>query len=241
MEKPFQSKQKKEVFIMTNKNQKGISLILCASILLTGCSSSNNNPAETEPLSISETESASIAETDSFAEEYADIVAKIKEMNDSSKYVISVVDGIWDEFGADYVMSILQTITSCTSEESLKNALISSRWIVAQALCPSAVDESTADIKPGAHTQVYNKAKEFNDRISNIADNKDEVDALIKEMRNKYSEHSDEISKLHDYYVESTLLADFALKPEGSLLNYRSSFEEMKQNINRAEKYADIY
>lgn len=226
---------------MKNHSKKGISFILCASILLAGCSNSDKTPNETSQTSITEAEQTSVTETDTFAEEYRDIVGKIKEMNNSSKYVIGVVDSIWDEFGADYVMSILQVIISCTSEDNLRNGAITSRWMIAKALCPSAVDESTGDIKSGAYTQVYNKAKEFNDSISNISDTRDEVDALIKEMRNKYSEHSDEINLLHEYYVESTLMAELALSPDGSLLTYRSSFDEMKTNISRAEKYADIY
>lgn len=220
---------------MTNKSKICISLILCSSMLLAGCG--NNTSANTGTTLNVATES----EKDVFAEEYKNAVSKIKEMNTSSEYLIGVIDSIWEEFGADYVMTTIKTIVSCTSEESLKNASVPTRWLIAKALYPDTVDESTADIKAGFDSVVYKKVEQFNNNIDIISNNKEEVDILIKEMRNTYSEHSDEIGKLHEYYVESALLAELALAPDGSLLTYRSSFSEMKDNISRAEKYADIY
>lgn len=92
-------------------------------------------------------------------------------------------------------------------------------------------------------TAVHNLFEDssFSSKIRSIENNQDEVQALMKELKNpprEYEEAYDKISELYDAYTE---LTELVTSPSGSLQTFSSNFEEVDSEIVKCYKAMSIY
>ena len=81
----------------------------------------------------------------------------------------------------------------------------------------------------------------FSSKISDIEDNQDAVNMLMKELKNppdEYKEAYDAISDLYNAYIS---LTNCATDPSGSLQTYSSTFNDADTNMLNAYKAMQLY
>ena len=82
----------------------------------------------------------------------------------------------------------------------------------------------------------------YQNALENVSNSNTEINEAIKTLRVNYPDHSADIDKLHNYYIESSYLAEFAPEPIVEQFDeYRSKYNEMVEKIKSVEKYADLY
>lgn len=81
----------------------------------------------------------------------------------------------------------------------------------------------------------------FQSKISKIRDNQEEVNGLMKELRDppeKYEEAYDQIKAYYDVYLEFT---DMVIDPTGSLTSFSSAFNDADSRAVKAYRMMKLY
>lgn len=115
------------------------------------------------------------------------------------------------------------------------------------------------DEKTDKYTKINGKFNEdFNDSlnillndpdfiktIEDIKQNDNEINSLMKYMKNPPKEWSDAYKDLQDYYCSYTTLVSLCTEPRGSLNTYSSNFskadEDVIKSFNKMKLYIDEY
>lgn len=227
-----------------------VALMLLSCIFLTSCSDENVQSSEyTE-----------------YSNEYSAIFEKIKTMNSDSEYMVGVYEECWSKYiidvksfagdisliygSPDDFMYLYDDVKLCTPPQSEEDRYITgidlydsaTKARIARAVCPEALNEDKTDIISGTEDMVNAACGKYQEKLESIPNANAEIKEAIKALRVNYPDNSADTDKLHDYYIESSYLAEFAPEPiVDELDEYRNKYNEMIEKINTAEKHADLY
>ena len=81
----------------------------------------------------------------------------------------------------------------------------------------------------------------FRNQISNIADNQDIVNTLMKELRNPPDEYKDAYNAISDFYNAYISLTNCVTNPSGSLQTYSNTFNDTDTKTLNAYKAMELY
>lgn len=111
----------------------------------------------------------------------------------------------------------------------------------------SITDEYTKDSKGNFYddfnTSLANlmTSDSFISDIGDINENQEQVQSLMKDMKNPPEEYEDAYDALKDFYDAYTKLVNLAIDPSGNLSSYTSSFNEADNETLNAYKAALLY
>lgn len=186
--------------------------------------------------------------------EYCDLVSRIKEMNENSDIITSQIYEIWDFIGVELISEALICIRGITDEAPLEAYKLSqagedSDWddywkspvaVVKYTLYED--DRLYEDFNEETIADTVSTCIAFN-TICNAIDSEntalaDDVKAFKKSCSDEYKEAMD---NMNEWYLESSLYADFALNESGSLTSYRAQKDEYAEKMTRYQKIAESY
>lgn len=187
-----------------------------------------------------------IAEENEFRRTYASLNKRLTEMNTLCDSINSSIQIIWDNVGSDIFYAYLDTLLTMSSpeeEEAVRNdwyqdnqtfAMIQRAWTGKSLV---TYHYSSSEIK-----EIIDKSVDFSKNYDRVEVLNETLGDDVKEFRNKFSsKHQREVDNLNDWYLESSLYAEFALYPSGYLSNYKSQCDEYALNISRYSKIAESY
>ena len=186
--------------------------------------------------------------------EYCDLVSLIKEMNENSDMITSQIYDIWDFVGVDLVGYALTCIRGITDEAPLEAYKLSQNgessdwddyWYTVVGVVKYTLyedDRLYEDFNEETIADTVSTCIAFNViceaiDIENTALAND-IKAFKKSCSDKYTEAMD---NMDEWYLESSLYAEFALNESGSLTSYRTQKDEYDVKIKRYQKIAESY
>ena len=187
--------------------------------------------------------------------QFASLTERLSELNHHCDTVSGVIYQIWDNVGASDFYTYFNSVLMLQSEEaleSLKNyhsqqSSGQNGWIVPVALAGKALapelygdimklsindDEQISDIVQmcSAFNSIYNILLTASDELS------EDISAFIKEYKTDFQEESE---LLREWNLESSMYAEFAYEPSGSLASYRNEMNEYQDAMSRFQKEAE--
>lgn len=186
--------------------------------------------------------------------EYCALVSRIKELNENSDMITSQIYEIWDFVGVDLVSYALICLRGITDETPLE------AYKLSQAGKESDWDDYWKDPVAVVKYTLYEDDKIYKNLNENtIADTVsaciafnticDAIDSEntaladdVKSFKNNCSDkYKDAMDNMSEWYLESSLYADFALNESGSLTSYREQKDEYGEKMKRYQKIAESY
>lgn len=104
-------------------------------------------------------------------------------------------------------------------------------------------DESTYDfgVRTGAVEKAYDFCKKLQDERSYLSNVQETLETQMMDFKEKYGDsHADAFSSLKDYYLETISYAEFAIEPSGTAIEFSSTCDEYKRNIEKLASKAKI-
>ena len=200
-----------------------------------------------------------------FRGEYNALVDRLTKMNESCDHVTSMVYTIWDNVGASDFLSAYDTLRLLENEEAVElcKAAISedpsydpNDWKLFPADVGMALDSSIDREDPLAQLRYIQDVKEdeekcnailsicyeFNGHFNLMLSENETLGADIKALREKYPDlHTDQITTLNEWFIESSLYAEFAAEPSGTLNSYSSDITDYQETMSRFQKTVASY
>lgn len=178
-----------------------------------------------------------------FETQYYELVNQVLQLNYDCDYVTSCIATMWDNVGADNLNTCLTAVLALKNEDVLSvwesKYLLSWRlgasWAFGYAefgQFPSESDYDAIDDACFAFNAVYDE----------IEDENYNVGEAVREFRDLYTDtHEKEVTTLDEWYIQTSLYADLALEPSGSLASYRSEVSGYQSDREYYTKVVDSY
>lgn len=165
-----------------------------------------------------------------FEEEYMEIKNQIDEMNTNSDYIVGVTYLVWQDRGPDNVFSYLSAMAAVSSEDGFRSTRAYN------------YKEQLKNVFGCTENTLIEYCINYHDSVLFVSETNKTLLDSIKDFRVKYDDYNlSNVDVLYDYFIESSSYADFALIPDGTLIQYGSSASTYQNDINKLEKRADLY
>lgn len=187
-----------------------------------------------------------IAEESEFREAYTSLKDQITGMNTLCDSINSSIQIIWDNVGSEVFYAYLDTMLTLSSqdaEDAVRKdwyrdnqtfAMIQYAW-EGKSLVNYHYDQDEI-------TEIIDKSVDFSKSYESAEALNETLSDDVKAFRDKYSsKHQRETDNMNDWYLESSLYAEYALYPSGYLSTYKSQCDEYALNISRYSKIAESY
>lgn len=226
-------------------NSKIVAIALFSCLILSGCA--KDTPQKQASCVEQPTQ------TLEYADEYSAIFDKIKTMNNDSAELVSIYDAAWTKF--QYTISDSNSLSFISDLFSYaidfdpnKRGIdtYTKEWKdkITMALCPSSVivSESGYISAAGRDNEVNAAGTKYQNLLKTIPQANEEINEAIKQLRINYPDKTTDTEKLHNYYIESADLAEFAAVPTSPTIDkYKDAYDSLTEKVNEAEKHADLY
>ena len=151
-----------------------------------------------------------------------------------------------EEYSDNLELATVTMLTGASDAETSAN-LIKQVWY--NAIFEERDDKTDKYTRPdGYFVADFNDAlgnlfadPDFSSQISNIEDNQDTVNALMKKLKNPPDEYKDAYDAISDLYNAYISLTNCATDPTGSLQTYASTFNDADTNTLNAYKAMELY
>lgn len=202
-----------------------IFLFILLSMLLMSCKSEKDDSSsmiqeENDIISYESTESSQKTEEENkeeFLDKYNTLLTSIDLLNSCSDFVAEIHKIIWKNVGPDKISQYLEWIRDPERNGGL----------ICIALDISMTKKEEA-IEIG---KKYNETLKMMDIVSSTNDD------IFKDINNNYNYNIDDIK---EYYLESSLYAEYARGVEGSYSSYSQALDDYKKTIAKNKKAAEI-
>lgn len=194
---------------------------------------------------------------DQFQSELQELTNELTFINICCDHVTGSVYKIWTNSETDRVVGLFNSAllfndAKKTPEEYADQLPFTEHeidvllWGIACGLNP-AVTEEKYGIKTGGFVgngeqETIELCSELSAAYNNISDGIEHIAESCKLFKEIYSDsHAKEVELLNDWYIETSLYADFSLTPSGTMRTYAESINEYKNAINRYKKNIEVY
>lgn len=220
------------------------SLLLSFAIGLSFCACGNSNENKS---------------TDQFQTDLQALVNEITFVNICCDYITNTVYEIWSNTSTDKVTTIFQAALLFDDAEKTPSEYADILpfdegdidillYMVATALNPDVLDVYKSSGLPNGkflgdgEQETIALCAQICTSYNNISEGIEHISETIKSFKNTYSDsHEEEVTLINEWYLESSLYADFSKTPSGTMRTYIDAVNEYQNNLARYQKTAEMY
>ncbi|MBE7016776.1 MAG: hypothetical protein E7420_01260 [Ruminococcaceae bacterium] len=181
-----------------------------------------------------------------YQNEYKEVAIFIQYMNMNVDYVVSGNVTIWDNVGSsdffnyqDNVLTVGEIGYDGMKAKYGEEDAFYAFWVAGYAVDKEYFGKNFDYFSSSKIAETEDKCKAYVQSIKNVEDSHETIKVVISLMVNDFSkDHSSEMDALQNWWIESSLYADHALNPSGSLNSYVSAVYVYQDNIQRYQKIA---
>lgn len=176
-----------------------------------------------------------------FEREYGFAANFIQYMNLNSDFLVSANVIIWDNVGASDFFDYRKYVMTAAAlgYDAMEEDYHEVFWAAGYAFDKEYFSKHFDSFSSSKISETEENCKVYAESMSNIQESQETTQALIDVMMEDYSdEYSSKMDALQDWWIESSLYADIALTPDGSLNSYSSTVSTYQENIQRYQKVA---
>lgn len=180
-----------------------------------------------------------------YNEAYQTVLSEIGTMNTATDEVANYNMAAWEKVGPSDIAYFLNMSATAKDEGDVGGG---SAWKVDYPLMDTVFGTNVEHAK--GLTAQKNEIKEkvipiflaYQDNLSIASEKDSSISGLIKDMKEKYEKnHSDAISALSQYYLDSSSYHSYVIDVGGkSLLDYSNEIAEYKKTITESQKAAEL-
>lgn len=197
--------------------------------------------------------------TDQFQTDLQTLINEITFVNICCDDITSTVYEIWSNTSTDKVITILQATLLFDDAEKTPSEYADILpfdrgdidillYMVATALKPDVLDVYQSSGLPNGkflgdgEQETIELCAQICTSYNNISDGIEHISERIKVFKDTYSDlHEEEVTLMNEWYLESSLYADFSKTPSGTKRTYTDTVNEYQNNLNRYRKTAEMY